>query len=221
MRPRHQLRRLHIWLAWIVGVPLLIWTASGLWMVARPIEEVRGTHLRAPAPVLPPLSALVAPGGRPIGSLLLAPQNGRALWIATFADGGAARADPANGRWLPPVDETEARALARTGLLHPAAIRSVQRSPADRPPLDLRRARPAWTVEFADGVRVHLDADTGAVLAIRTRQWRLFDWMWGVHIMDLKGRENTSHPILIAAAALTLLATVLGLMLLPLAIRRR
>ena len=44
----------------------------------------------------------------------------------------------------------------------------------------------------------------GAVLALRTRQWRLFDWMWGLHIMDLSGREDTSHPVLIASAALAL-----------------
>ena len=38
--------RWHIWLGWLVGVPLLLWTLSGVAMVARPIEEVRGEHLR-------------------------------------------------------------------------------------------------------------------------------------------------------------------------------
>ena len=80
---------------------------------------------------------------------------------------------------------------------------------------------PPTGVAFADGARVHIDADTGAVLALRTRQWRLFDLMWGLHIMDLRGRENTSHPVLIASAALALVATVLGLVLLPVATRRR
>ena len=79
----------------------------------------------------------------------------------------------------------------------------------------------ARVVTFADGARVYLDADTGAVLALRTDQWRLFDWMWGLHIMDLNGREDTSHPVLIASAALALLATLLGLVLLPFAARRR
>ena len=35
-----RLARWHIWLGWLIGVPLLLWTFSGLWMVARPIEEV-------------------------------------------------------------------------------------------------------------------------------------------------------------------------------------
>ena len=39
---RSRLRRWHVWLGWLVGLPMLIWTVSGLVMVARPIEEVRG-----------------------------------------------------------------------------------------------------------------------------------------------------------------------------------
>jgi len=38
--------RWHIWLGWIVGLPVLIWTVSGFYMVLKPIEEVRGNHLR-------------------------------------------------------------------------------------------------------------------------------------------------------------------------------
>ncbi len=221
MRLRRPLARAHVWLAWLVGVPILIWTATGLWMVARPIEEVRGTALRAPTPRLPKLELLVPPPGRALKSLSLETQAGRAVWVAGLSDGGAGRADPATGRWLPGLGEAEARGLARASLLRPAAIRSATYTPADRPPLDLRRARPAWGVTFADGARVYLDADTGAVLALRTDQWRLFDWMWGLHIMDLNGREDTSHPVLIASAALALIATLLGLILLPFAARRR
>ena len=44
MRPR--LTRWHIWLGWLAGVPLLLWTISGLFMVAQPIETVRGIGYR-------------------------------------------------------------------------------------------------------------------------------------------------------------------------------
>ena len=36
MRIRRSLFRFHVWLGWLVGVPLLLWTVSGLVMVARP-----------------------------------------------------------------------------------------------------------------------------------------------------------------------------------------
>ena len=47
MRLRHTLRRWHIWLGWLVGVPMLLWTVSGVVMVVKPIEEVRGAALLA------------------------------------------------------------------------------------------------------------------------------------------------------------------------------
>jgi len=37
--------------------------------------------------------------------------------------------------------------------------------------------------------------------------------MWGLHIMDLRTREDTSHPILILFAALGVFASILGCIL--------
>ena len=36
----------HVWLGWLVGLPILMWTVTGLVMVWHPIEYVRGNHLR-------------------------------------------------------------------------------------------------------------------------------------------------------------------------------
>jgi uncharacterized iron-regulated membrane protein len=220
MRARRTLQRFHVWLAWVAGVPLLFWTVSGLWMVARPIDEVRGAGLRAPPPMLAPPALLRPPGG-PLRTLALERQGERIVWIAVRPDGESFRADPSSGRRLGPVTMPEARTLAAAALAKPAAIESITRSTADRSPLDLRRPRPALGVTFTGGDRIYLDAETGQVLALRTQQWRAFDWMWGLHIMDLSGRENSSHAILIGFAALALLATIVGLILLPLSARRR
>jgi hypothetical protein len=37
--------------------------------------------------------------------------------------------------------------------------------------------------------------------------------MWGLHIMDLQEREDTSHPILIIFAALGVVGSLLGCIL--------
>ena len=58
---RRRLGRIHVWLGWLVGIPFLIWTATGLWMVARPIDEVRGVQLKAEPPVLAPNAKPVFP----------------------------------------------------------------------------------------------------------------------------------------------------------------
>lgn len=221
MSARRSLRRLHIWLGWIVGVPILFWTASGLWMAARPIEEVRGTALRAtPAPIELPATIAPPTGRGAIKALAIERQVGGPVWIAKFADGGAARAG-LDGRWLPAVGAGEARVLALAAYRPGGAIASVARTPADAPPLDLRQPRPAWGVRFADGAHVYIDADTGGLLALRTRQWRAFDWMWGLHIMDLGGREATHSVVLVAFAALAVVTALLALVLLPMASRRK
>ena len=41
--------RLHKVLGLVIGAQLLLWTLSGLFFALRPIEEVRGEHLRVPA----------------------------------------------------------------------------------------------------------------------------------------------------------------------------
>jgi hypothetical protein len=50
---------------------------------------------------------------------------------------------------------------------------------------------------------------------VRTSLWRAFDFTWGLHIMDLQQREDTSNPILIGSAILALLMTLFGLIVLP------
>lgn len=219
------LARLHVWLGWVIGVPLVIWAATGLWMVSRPIEEVRGSHLKAEPPALmlesaPIFPAFPADHGEPL-SVRLEQQWDGPVWIATFAHGHEMRASAKDGHWLPKISKRQARNIALRWYKPASAILSVHHTPADAPPLDLRKEKPAWGVAFADGSNVYIDADTGSLLAIRSGQWRLFDVMWGLHIMDLQAREETSHPLLILFAALAVVATLLGLILLPLAKRRR
>lgn len=220
---RQRLRRYHIWLGWIVGLPFLFWTISGLVMVVRPIEEVRGEGLlrEAPPMVLPAPPAAPHIGPRPVASLKLEPRQGGARWIVTYADGAARLADPATGRLLPPVTAAEAARIVADRYTGKARIAAVDRTPADKPPLDLRRKVAAWRVTMSDGTRFYLNASTGEILARRTAFWRFYDLMWGIHIMDPGGREDTHNPWVIGFGVAALVTTVLALFMLPLTIRRK
>jgi len=46
------------------------------------------------------------------------------------------------------------------------------------------------TYDDNDKTRIYLDAKTAELKAVRTRIWRVFDFMWMLHIMDYKEREN-------------------------------
>ena len=72
----------------------------------------------------------------------------------------------------------------------------------------------AWRARFADGTHVYIDDATGEVLALRTGQWRLYDWMYGLHIMDPQAHEDAHNPFAIAFAVLAVLGAALGCILL-------
>jgi hypothetical protein len=71
-----------------------------------------------------------------------------------------------------------------------------------------------------DGTHFYVDAGSGAVVARRTRFWRFYDFMWGIHIMDLQGRKQTHNPWVVTFALLTLVMVLMALVLLPLATRK-
>jgi hypothetical protein len=206
------LAKWHIWLGWLVGVPIAMWLATGLFMVSRPIEEVRGEHLKREQPA----KALVIPGSMlaaddtNLAEMRVTMQDGRAVAILTGLNGSVRRVDFASGKVLPPLDAAAARALVADRITGGDTVRSVTLFSAESAPFDFRRPVAAWQVALEDGTNVYVGRDTGQIEAVRTRWWRWFDFAWGLHIMDLSEREDTSHPILIIFAALSLCGALIG-----------
>jgi hypothetical protein len=222
-KTRTWLRKYHIWLGWVIGLPMLAWTVSGLIMVIRPIEQVRGEHLLGEAPVLQTGAVPVPPqiGPRPVASILLEQRSNGPKWIVRYADGEARLADAATGRLLPRLNAQQAAQAVRDRYAGSASIKTVDFVSGDSPPVDLRRKVDSWRVSMSDGTRFYVNAATGEIIARRTAFWRIYDFMWGLHIMDLKTREDTSNPLVIGFGIVTLVTTILAIVLLPLTLRRR
>lgn len=210
------LAKWHIWLGWLVGVPIAMWLATGLLMVSRPIEEVRGDHLRR---AVPEQQALAIPGstladaGANLAEMHVTMQDGRAVAVLTGLDGSVRRVDFATGAPLPALDAAAARALVAGRIIGGDKVERVTLFPADKTPFDFRRPLAVWQVALEDGTNVYVGRDTGNIEAVRTRWWRAFDLAWGLHIMDLSEREDTSHPVLILFAAISLAGALIGCVL--------
>lgn len=219
---RLSLRRVHIWLGWIVGLPLLMWTLSGLVMVLRPIEGVRGEDLWREAPALAPIAA-VAPriGPRPVKTLTLEQRGSGPVWVIRYANGAGRLADPRTGALLPAPTAADAAHIVADHYTGKARIAAIDRTSAEKPPLELRRNVDAWRISMSDGTHFYLDAQTGSLLARRTGFWRFYDFMWGLHIMDPGGREDSHNPWVIGSALVSLVSVVLALVLLPGTLRKR
>ena len=215
MKTMRLLAKWHIWLGWLVGVPIVMWLASGLFMTLRPIEEVRGETLRrelAPSPLVLPGSTLASPEAG-LKEMRVVMQQGRAVAILTGLGGNVRRVDFASGKSLPPLGAAEAQALVAARITGGDSVARVRFFPADRTPPDFRSDLAVWQVALGDGTNVYVGRDTGEIEAVRTRWWRAYDLAWGLHIMDLSGREDTSHPVLILFAALSLTGALIGCVL--------
>lgn len=208
----------HIWLGWLVGVPILMWTVTGLVMVIKPIEEVRGNHLRKDVTerALPPDTsisvALPSDSTEPVRSVTTQVERGETVTRITYMDGTSERFRT-NGAKMAPLSEVEARLIVGERIHGGDKVVSTARHEADAVPFDFRRPMPVWQVVLEDGTHVYVGTETGAIEAVRTRWWRTFDFVWGLHIMDLETREDTSHPILILFALLGVLGSLLGCVL--------
>ena len=210
------LAKWHIWLGWLVGVPIVMWTATGLFMTAKPIEEVRGNHLRIAvddeAPLVLEDSTLATPQAN-LREMRIVMQDGRAVALLTDLDGITTRVDVASGDPIPALTAEDARALAASRIVGGDKVRSVTLFEADEVPFDFRRPVAVWQVALEDGANIYIGRDAGNIEAVRTSWWRWFDFMWGLHIMDLSEREDTSHPVLILFAALSVIGSVMGCIL--------
>ena len=220
---RTRLRRWHVWLGWLIALPMLFWTVSGLVMVARPIEEVRGEHLIAEPRSMSFNGPLVAPQlqGLPVNAVTLKARADGPRWEIDFAGGAKRLADPATGRILPPLSAADAARELMARYAGAAKVVEVSRIEADAPPFELRRAMHGWRVRMSDESHFYVDGGSGEIVAKRTRWWRIYDFMWGLHIMDLQGREDTNNPWVVSFGALALTMVLLAMTLLPMTIKRR
>lgn len=217
LRPRLMQRfaRWHIWLGWIVALPILMWAITGLVMVARPIEQVRGEHLHAaPAPIDPAQVVFPPRIGEPIREARLVPHPDGPQWIVTAADGNRWRYSAVHGTATPPVVADEAERIARAAYAGEAALEAVAYFAPGEAPLEARATGAVWQARFADGVHLYIDDATGEVLALRTAGWRLYDFLYGLHVMDPVTHEDAHNPFAIVFAALAVIGAALGCILL-------
>ncbi|MDE1468011.1 PepSY domain-containing protein [Aurantiacibacter sp. D1-12] len=211
----------HIWLGWLVGFPVLMWTVTGLVMVITPIEEVRGSHLRVPQASEPLTGMAEYPRVGPEEGVMSITQrmaHGEPIAILTMNDGSQRRYSLETGEEMEPVEREQALAIVARDIVGGEDAVGAEFFAADEAPFDFRRPIPSWQVALEDGTHIYVNAQTAEVAAVRTRWWRVFDFMWGLHIMDLQTRElDQQSPfnyfMLVSFAVLGVLGSLLGCVL--------
>jgi uncharacterized iron-regulated membrane protein len=214
---------IHKWIGLVVGLQVLAWTVSGLYMTWFPITQVRSEHnireakprdLRTATDLIAPDRAVSA-AKAPVSRLELTEVAGRWMWRIDSAGKPHMLIDAESGKVLSPLDEAAARQIAHADFTGKGKIVAAKLITKD-PPIEYRRTLPVWQVTFDDvgETNLYVEPLTGKVAARRSNLWRTYDFLWSLHIMDYSAREDFNHWPIILMSLLGLILTISGIGLL-------
>lgn len=188
------LTRVHRWAGLVLGVQITLWFASGFFMSFFDINTVRGRHIAEKQDAVLTVEAdMIAPQTLfhegELHSVSLRAVLGEPLYVLS-GDAGEDYIHARTGEPWKALGETSIRLAAQTYYKGEGEIASTRK--LDIAPIEYRGPLPVWQVTFNDGpaTRLYLDPNTAELKSVRTRLWRAFDFMWMLHIMDYKGRDN-------------------------------
>jgi len=200
----------------------MLWLASGLYMVLLDIDFIHGDSLvrRTQQTVTVPDPGLLSIAGlrqryKDINQIGLRPVMGKTFYTVTTA-GTRYLVDPATGAVRSPLDEGTATDIARYHFNGDAAVSKATLISSDPPQEIQTRSLPLWRIDFDDrfATSFYIDPYTGALVTRRHRYWRIFDFMWMLHIMDYDERSDAHNPLLITAQVSGLTFAISGAWLL-------
>ena len=203
-------RKTHKYLSILISIQLLLWTISGIYFAFNQIELVRGEQYRLPQVFSIDLSKinLVLDS---VKSIHVARRFGEEILIVR-KEAGTEYLN-LEGVALEKLSREEAKSIVSSVTsLTPLAVEVIN----DPEPGSEYRGRnlPLFKVvtqdQENDEINVYVDAISGQVVAIRSQQWRLWDLMWGLHIMDWETRDEINNWLLKLFSVLALISSLTG-----------
>ena len=197
MKTKKFIRSLHRYLSIFIAIQLLLWTVSGIYFAFNKIELIRGEQYRLPSNV----------------EYRIFDRLGQQV-IASNKDGNIVYRTYPEGNLLGKLSVEEAKLIAsiKTSLEPVSAILLTESSPGS----EYRgRSLPIYqiTTSSKDDINIYLDPLSGDVLAIRSNSWRMWDFLWSLHIMDYDQRDNINNFLLRLFSILALVSSISGILL--------
>ena len=215
------IRKIHKWMGLLVAIQILLWIVGGVVMSSIPIGQVRGDHSRAFVESYPlnfkevyPLEKVLPSVPNPIESITLENGDRGLVYNIKIQEWRNLYYDALTGKDLDKIDRANAEKSAAINYRGKSLIKSTNLV-EDRGG-EYKGIVPAWRVEFDDweSTAFYIEQDSGKISASRNTMWRIYDFVWMLHIMDYDEREDFNHPLLIAFASTSLLFVFTGIFLL-------
>ncbi len=217
-------RKWHRYLGIILGVQFFLWTLGGLYFSWTSIDEIRGDHIKQKDPLLSAKLSLAPPsiflsklhGQDSIVSLKLCSILGKPTYRLVVQNNGSTSVmlfNAENGSFRPPLGKKESIAVAKAKLVGSAPVTEAEYLTETGEHHEYRgRPLPAYAITFSEPVNTtaYVSVEHGNIQTVRSNQWRAFDFLWMLHTMDYKGRDNFNNLVLRAFALFGLFTILSG-----------
>jgi len=191
----------------------LLWTISGIYFAFNKIENVRGEQYRAQTSSDYNFNKIEfeIPNAE---SVNVKKRLGKTIIAASTKNG--MRYFNEEGGALQKISFDEAKQLvSKQTSLKPMAVEEIYTS--EKGSEYRGRELPIYKVVTRNAndneINAYLNIFTGEVVAIRSAQWRIWDLMWGFHIMDWQERDNIDNLLLKIFSILALVSSISGILL--------
>ena len=217
-KSRLQLRKFHKYAGIILGLQLLFWIVSGIYFSWVPLETVRGRDLASEKERLPldlphikSLQEITELQSYPVFEIrLINTYNSRPVYKIK-SDRGYLYFDAISGDQRMLLTKEEISQIARNDYRHHIKVAEINLF-EEKAPQEYKGDLPVYRVSFDDlrATNLYLHPISGEILARRNHYWRIFDFLWMLHILDFGDREDFNNFALRAISLLSLSIVLSG-----------
>ena len=196
MKTKRFVRNFHRYLSIFVSIQLLLWTISGIYFAYNKIELVRGEQYRLPKDI----------------EYRIFDRLGTSV-IETIEEDKKTYQTYPEGNVVEPLTNEEAiKITAQKTTLNPIEVSLVTEL---YPGAEYRGDLPVYkvTTDTKDAIKVYDGYMTGDIRSIISDSWRIWDFLWSLHIMDYRERDNINNILLQILSVLALVTSVSGITL--------
>ena len=210
---RNIVRNTHKYLSFFISVQLFLWTVSGIYFAFNKIELVRGEQYRLTESF--PINFNEVKFSRSdIQQVKAINRLGEIIFVVS-----GSKSTEYLDSFGAPVNK-----------LNKSEVFEIVSSSSTLKPIDLEeitefskgsefrgRNLPLYKVTSLNDknkkINLYLNVFSGEITAVRSIQWRIWDLMWGFHIMDWQTRDKINNIFLQIFSILALVSSISGIML--------
>ena len=210
---RNILRNTHKYLSFFISLQLLLWTISGIYFAFNKIELVRGEQYRL-TENFPINFDEVNFSRSDVQQVKAINRLGKIIFVVS-GNQGIEYLD-AFGTPISKLNKNEAfQIVSASSTLKPIDLEEITEftKGSEFRGRDLPLFKVTSLNKKDKKINLYLNVFSGEITAVRSLQWRVWDLMWGFHIMDWQTRDKINNIFLKIFSILALVSSISGILL--------